>query len=194
MEHSTFSNEYKPGLSLIPLTVELLHSKYYDSEKKEFKKIEFFAPQSSASRLRILSVEIENDSEILHVIEEIDHSDEAAETDDCCCQDCWESHKPEEFTFDLHQNYFTPTGGLFESPNGCRDFIKHLNWLQKYSSDTPGPYKKGQTRPFYYLEGVVTGEVERSEVQVAAGPLNTLSLDALDSITMWVLEPSNDLN
>lgn len=155
-------NTYKVGECLVPLTIEKLRKEYIDGGK--CKRIEHFSPQSSADRLRILAVD-----ENITVIEEYDNPDE---------------YVPEEF--ELSPDYFTPNGDLWEGlPWHCEKM--HKRWL---FGDAEGPYKPGEKKPFYFLIGKAEGVVNEEEypMQVAAGPLNVLSYDALDSITVWVKE------
>lgn len=153
---------YKVGDCLVPLTIEKLRKEYIQDGK--CKKIEHFCPQSSADRLRIMAV----DGTSLTVKEEYDDPEETCEE------------------FDLDANYFTPNGDLWQGTLWDLEKI-HKNWL---FSEAEGPYKPGEKRPFYYLHGKVRGLVNENNypMQVTAGPLNVLSYDALNSITVWVKE------
>jgi hypothetical protein len=164
--------EYKVGQCLIPLTVELVRRKYTLRGGEMFKKIEHFSPQSDADRLRIQEVQMKDDHVVLKVIEEFDKK---------VVEDDEEVFPPEVFT--IEPEYFTPNGNLIEGTHWGEQKT-HKKWLQK---GEPGPYMPGQTMPFFYLEGKV-GKEKRGTIQVAAGPINTLSYDALDAITLWVHE------
>jgi hypothetical protein len=165
--------EYKVGQCLIPLTVELVRSKYALRGTEMFKKIEHFSPQSDADRLRIQEVHMKDSHVVLKVVEEFNKHEYV--------DDAGEPYPPEIFT--IEPEYFTPNGNLIEGIHWGEQKT-HEKWLQK---GAPGPYEVGQTMPFFYLEGKV-GKEKRGTIQVAAGPINTLSYDALDAITLWVHE------
>lgn len=160
------------GDFLIPLTVELLREKYLDKKTGKFPRILCVAPQSDAKLLRVIDVEM-IEGKATPILAEISgpHAEDigAAEIE-----------------------FFTPDGNLIEKENPWKDANTtiHYDWLAKSSEDAPGPYAPGETRPWYFLGGLVEayGEKRKSGVQVAAGPLNTLSHDALDSITLYVLK------
>lgn len=167
--------DYKVGECLVPLTIELLRSRYKISSKK-YHKIEHFSPQSSADRLRILEIK-SKDNEILVTLKE--------EYDEVQIYD-GEIMKDEVFE-NVDAQYFTPNGNLTEGFPWENNPKIHKNWL---SSDKPGPYNGTNNRTFFYLQGEIDGYQKEKDglIQVSAGPINTLSYDALDSITLWVHE------
>lgn len=165
--------DYRVGQCLIPLTVEMVRTRYVikSANKKKVDKyanIEHFSPQSSADRLRIVEVVFDNGVTLLKLQEEYDEEQDFP-------LGC----------FNDSPAYFKPNGNLLNIDlYGTDKETRYKNWLQK---GEPGPYKLGETRPFYYLEGEI-GKTKQSQVQISADPLNVLSYDAIDSITLWVIQ------
>lgn len=154
---------YRKGNYLIPLTIEDIRTRFWNSKTKKYKKIEYFSPQSSADRLII--IDIKPGTERIHVLEEYNDPNERQIKHVLPAPD-----------------YFTPNGDLLIG-HSCNKKIKR-NWLQ---SSKPGPYAPGQTMPFYFLGGKLSNS--ESVAQVCAGPRNVISHDCLDAITFWVLSP-----
>lgn len=155
------------GDCLVPLTITKLRQEYIRKDGV-YERIEHFSPQSSTDRLRIKNVVVVNGKTMLTVEEEYDD--------------------PEQIGYELTGPiyYFTPDGDLLEGyPGG--PFNKHKQWLK---SNEAGPYVNGKTMPFYYLTGKAEGMVNEDKytMQISADPLNVLSYNALNLITVWVKE------
>lgn len=172
--HPIKNNRYKVGDVLVPLTIEKIRRNYYNSITGGYNRIEHFDPQSSADRLRI--VEILSNKE-LKVREEYDDPEEQRDM---------ETRFPDQMILTVSSKYFTPNGNLISvdrDDQGKRTKKVKRGWLQ---SGEPGPYLHGAQTPFYYLDGKLADP--RFSAQVCAGPVNVVSYDCLDDITMWVLD------
>ncbi len=166
--------KYNIGDYLIPLSINDIRNYHWDSKNKKYRRIEHFSPQSSADRLRILQILPNNGGFELQLVEEYDDPTEQKEM---------ETEYPDQMVHTIGPQYFTPNGDLTIKNKGNKE--TKVKWLQ---NGNPGPYLHGKKSPFYYLDGDL--DDPRYRAQVCAGPVNILSYDCLDSITMWVLEPS----
>lgn len=165
---------YAVGKCLIPLTIEMLRKRFIVDG--QFRPIEYFSPQCSCDRLRISAISYKDGVPTVTLQEEYESvPDYYIDAEGNTEMSIYEGMGPE---------YFIPNGTLCEGLPGNNDHQNHLNWLQ---SDAPGPYEPGQTRPFFWLEGVDENGSE-SSMQVAAGPLNVVTQSAINAVWCWVLE------
>src|SRR3972149_11380315 len=156
----TKSIDYKKGDYLIPLTVEDVRKRFWNSNTKSYNTIEYFTTQTSADRLLITKV-LNSKKNGLRLITKEEYNDKEKQKE-------YEKKYAKFMIHNLSPEYFTPDGALIV----CLDKQKIIsNWLQ---SGKPGPYKKGQNLPFYYLSGKFN-DPDYNSAQVCAGPLNVIS-------------------
>jgi hypothetical protein len=162
---------YKVGRCLIPLTIQMVRQRYLDGEK--CRRIEYFSVQCSADRLRILEVLPVEGFPVLTLKEEYNVRPDYMDPEDSF----------EDFV-GVEAEYFRPNGTLCEGFPWENQYLGHRNWLQKGEL---GPYKPGQTSPFFWIDGLNT-DGEQTSMQVAAGPLNVVCQSTINSVWLWVLE------
>lgn len=163
----------KVGDCFAPLTVQRIREEF--TTPQHYLCIPVLVLQSNASCLRITAMAGED----FHVAEEDPDIDD-----------------PEAWWCDItSMDTFTPNGSLITraSPWSFHESGMTPYWLgtaQRNGGD--GPYQAGQTSPCFFLAGDGTGDLsDVTEVQINAGPpplCNALSLDPLDSVTLYALQ------
>lgn len=161
---------YELGAKFTPLTVQRIRDEFIDDRDGIMMPIAYVCVQTDAPYLKVLRCSGGNLVYLLPAADEDGYGDPG-------------------FWMDLDtMDTFLPDGDLRVQLHQEDEGRNVRGWLGSHWREY-GPYQPGETKPWYFLTGKFTGAHNDCDAaQISADPLNTLSMDPLDCMTMFALQ------